>query len=94
VTLSAPRGHAPAGLSGAGRRSRARRPGGAQSHIAGAGFRPDVHARFQAIVARTVERVDRELAEHLVALRPRLSNRRRGPRAMRGRMTPGRVSHD
>jgi hypothetical protein len=32
--------------------------------------RPEIRARFRAVVARGLARAERELAEHLVSLRP------------------------
>ena len=57
----------PARSTSATRRAFVRQAGGGQ-HV----IRPDVAARFRAVVARAVARSDRELAEHLAKLRPQV----------------------
>jgi Spy/CpxP family protein refolding chaperone len=58
-------------------------------------IRPDLHARFLAVVARGLARADREQAEHLARLRASVAfdigaDRARASRVMRQVLTPKR----
>ena len=50
-------------------------------------IRPDVHDRFRQVVARGVERADREYAEHLASLRPVRRNGEAERRRIQGHVT-------
>jgi hypothetical protein len=57
-------------------------------------MRPDVVARFRAVVARAVARADRELAAHLAGIRPYRKQTRRKYAVAMQRPRRAQADHD